>query len=277
MLSNTIFLKPLILRVKSRLGRYFQARIGVAHNYKILSPKFFYIICLNSVAFAIMADDFSFYDLQKNFFRAIAFNFGALYAILYVCAFFSRIVANIALNALFAMSFFIGVINIFLILNLYSTINYATIEVLLASNVREAREFIAMYANAKTLFALGAFIALFCARFSRFVAKIFSAIFPKIAQKFAKFSLPRQITISFNPKFALGILAIVLIANYAHKRDLSNLSRKSEMLRVADAFNFHRKLSKDFKDYRNFDAYLDAMVESKLAQNSANIGGGGLS
>ena len=262
-------LKSHILRVKSRLGRYFQARVGVAHNYKILSPKFFYIICLNSIAFAIMADNFSFYDLQKRFFSAIAFNFGATYAILYVCAFFSRIVANIVLNALFALTFAIGTINIFLILNFYSTINYAAVEVLLASNVREAREFIAMYANAKTLVALGAF----CVFSAIFCTNIFA-----LPKRFARFSLPRQITIAFNPKFALGILAIVLIANYAHKRDLANLSRKSEMLRVADAFNFHRKLSKDLiKDYRNFDAYLDAMVESKLNQNSANIGGGELS
>ncbi|MGX2971195.1 phosphoethanolamine transferase domain-containing protein [Helicobacter sp. T3_23-1059] len=263
MLSNTFFLKSYILRVKSRLLSYFQTRISVAHNYKILSPKFFYIICLNSVAFAIMADNFSFYELQKRFFRAIAFNFVATYAILYVCAFFSRIVANIALNAIFALTFAIGTINIFLILNFYSVINYAAVEVLLASNVREAREFIAMYANAKTLFALvafGIFSALFC-------TNIFAL--PK------KFALPRQITITLNPKFALGILALVLIASYAHKKDLANLGRKSEMLRVAEAIKYHRKLSKDFKDYRNFDAYLDAMVESKLAQNSANIGGGG--
>ena len=253
------------MRVKSRLLSYFQLRIGVAHNYKILTPKFFYIICLNSVAFAIMTDDFNFYDLQKRFFQAITFNFGALYAILYVCAFFSQILARFALNALFAISFFIGAVNIFLIINFYSTINYAAVEVLLASNVRESKEFIAMYANTKTLVALGAF----CVFSALFCTNIFAL--PK------RFSLPRQITIAFNPKFALGILAIVLIANYAHKRDLENLSRKSEMLRVADAFNFHRKLSKDLiKDYRNFDAYLDAMVESKLAQNSANIGGGEL-
>ena len=268
----TSSLKSNILRFKSLAFLFFRTRISKANDYKILTPKFFYIVCLNSIAFAIMANDFGFYELQKRFFNAIAFNFGATYAILYISAFISRILANVALNALFIVSFAIGVVNIFLLLNFYSVINYAAVEILLASNVREAKEFMGMYMNAKTIYAIGAFgvfSALFCTRLLSFLGQFILTICPKLA----KLTLPKQITISFTPKFAIGIICIGLIANYAHKRDLAGLGRKSEMIRVADAINYHRKLDKELiKDYRNFDSYLNAMVESKFA--NAKIGGG---
>lgn len=268
-------LKSRIVRLKALTLRFFHARIGKANDYQILTPKFFYIICLNSIAFAIMANDFGFNDLQKRFFSAIAFNFGATYAIIYMSAFVSHLVAKLTLNALFVISFAIGAVNIFLLINFYSVINYAAVEILLSSNAREAKEFMGMYMNAKTIYALGAFgvfSALFCTNLLSFLARFVTKICPKIAT----LSIPKQVTITFTPKFALGLLCVALIANYAHKKDLSGLGRKSEMIRVAEAVNYHRKLNKELiKDYRNFDSYLNAMVESKLA--NAQIGGGELS
>ncbi len=268
-------LKPNILRLKALAFAFFKARIAVANDFAILSPKFFYIICLNSIAFAIMANDFGFNDLQKRFFRAIAFNFSATFAILYASAFISHLVAKLTLNALFAISFAIGAINIFLLINFYSVINYAAVEILLASNAREAKEFMGMYMNAKTIICLGAFSvfsALFCTNLLSFLVRFVTKICPKLAS----ISIPKQVTITFSPKFALGLLCVALIANYAHKKDLAGLGRKSEMIRVAEAVNYHRTLNKELiKDYRNFDSYLNAMVESKLA--NAQIGGGELS
>lgn len=268
-------LQSRILRFKALALRIFHARVSKANDYPMLTPKFFYIICLNSIAFAIMTNDFGFNDLQKRFFSAIAFNFGATYAILYISAFISRIVSNVALNALFIISFAIGAVNIFLLINFYSVINYAAVEILLASNAREAKEFMGMYMNAKTIYALGAF-GVFSALFCTKLPYLLSQSILKICPKLAKLTLPKQITINFTPKFAIGIICIALIANYANKKDLSGLGRKSEMIRVADAVNYHHKLNKELiKDYRNFDSYLNAMVESKLA--NAQIGGGELS
>lgn len=268
-------LKSHILQLQAFALRFFHTRIALANDYTILTPKFFYIICLNSIAFAIISNHFGFgefNDLQKRFFSAIAFNFGATYAILYISAFISKIVANIVLNALFIISFAIGAVNIFLLINFYSVINYAAVEILLASNAREAKEFMSMYMNAKTIYALGAFSifsVLFCAKLPYLLLQYVLKIYPKLA----KFTLSKQITIRFTPKFAIGIICIALVANYSHKKDLAGLGKKSEIIRVADAVNYHHKLNKELiKDYRNFNSYLTAMVESKLA--NTQIGGG---
>lgn len=229
--------KSRIVRLKTLALRFFHARVSKANDYQILTPKFFYIICLNSIAFAIITNHFGlseFNDLQKRFFSAIAFNFGATYAIIYMSAFVSHLVAKLTLNALFVISFAIGAINIFLLINFYSVINYAAVEILLASNAREAKEFMGMYMNAKTMYALGAFgvfSALFCTNLLSFLARFVTKICPKIAT----LSIPKQVTITFTPKFALGLLCVALIANYAHKKDLAGLGRKSEMIRVAEA------------------------------------------
>lgn len=58
------------------------------------------------------------------------------------------------------LSFVVGVVNLFLLLNFNSTLNLASFEIFLSTNLREAGEFSLFYANAKNFIAIMGFALL---------------------------------------------------------------------------------------------------------------------
>lgn len=141
-------------------------------SVRFLNLKFLYIVIVNSVFYGIMRY-LDIWEFLTQFAKSFLFDSCVLFALCALVANLPRKIAtkalNLTLNTLFAISFVVGIVNIFLLLNFNFTLNIASFEIFLASNLREAGEFGAFYANAKSIIALVLFSAIsaFCAFFKR--------------------------------------------------------------------------------------------------------------
>lgn len=140
-----------------------------------LNLKFLYIVIINSVFYALVRF-LNLWEFLIHFAKSFLFDFWLLFVLCF-CA--QKLSAKIAqstthkivhklpqnaldfmLNVLFGLSFIVGAINVFLFINFNSTLNLASFEIFLATNLRESGEFSLFYANAKSIVLLLVFIAL---------------------------------------------------------------------------------------------------------------------
>lgn len=138
-----------------------------------ITTKFFYIVIINSIFYSLVRF-LNIWEFLSGFAKSFLFDFCLLFA---MCACIQKLTwqisqnfaqksLNIFLNMLFMLSFVVGVVNLFLLLNFNSTLNLASFEIFLSTNLREAGEFSLFYANAKNFIAIAGFalLSMICMR-----------------------------------------------------------------------------------------------------------------
>ncbi|MGX2984664.1 sulfatase-like hydrolase/transferase [Helicobacter sp. 23-1048] len=232
--------------------------------------KFLYIVVLNSVFYGILRY-LNFFEFFTQFAKSFLLDFCVLFAL---CVLLSNLPCKIApkatnftLNVLFMFSFVVGVVNIFLLLNFNSTLNPASFEIFLASNLREIEEFGIMYANTKSIVALALFIALsvFCATFKRDIA----------------ISKPLNIAIVFATAVfvCVGIVKFIKSKNFGFLA--TNFANKSEICQfIKVIYGGFVSENQIIAEFRAMDKKLDLALQVAKSANGSqklDVGGGGIS
>lgn len=176
--TNTLVAKACVIftKTKSFLQRHthhnsFQNTPKKADSTSFLPSfitiKFFYIVIINSIFYSFVRF-LNIWEFLSSFAKSFLFDFCLLFA---MCACIQKLAwqisqnfaqksLNIFLNVLFVLSFVVGVVNLFLLLNFNSTLNLASFEIFLSTNLREAGEFSLFYANAKNFIVIVGFALL---------------------------------------------------------------------------------------------------------------------
>lgn len=236
-------------------------------KFALINAKFLCIVLLNAVFYALwrsglnaeFSADFSafktFADFANSpdfkalrnfglyFFRNFLWNFSAFFVLLFLCALVGRAFYRLVLNAAFWASLLIVGVNLCLLINFHAVLDPVALQIFLATNTREAGEFIAMYANFPTL------LALLALAFVAFLAH------------FVKFSL--NFTKRFCAAAALACLAFTL--PNALTTSLQNSLDKTQLVKTAQIFTKgYAEQQKFIQAYKELDEKMSTMLAARL-------------
>lgn len=208
----------------------------------LIDAKFLGIVFLCTLFYAFSNID----DFIAHLFEGFLWNFAVFFVLFYVCSFLGDKIFRIVRSVIFWLVCAVCLINAFLLINFDGLLDSDSFQIFLATNTREASEFIAMYANAKTLLAL------------------FSIIAVSLLAWLFKFSF--ELSKRFCALFA-GVCLVVLAQNII-KSSFQNSTQKTQLFHTAQVLSQGVQQQNDFiKAYKELDENMSAMLTQKLTSD----------
>ena len=205
----------------------------------LIDAKFLGIVFLCALFYA--------FSRQGHFalylFRGILWNFAVFFVLFYACSFFGTRFFNIARSVVLWLVCVVCLINAFLLINFDGLLDSDSFQIFLATNTREASEFIAMYVNAKTLLALFSIIAV------SLLAWLFKFSF-ELSKRFCA--------------LLAGVCLVVLVQNTI-KSSFHHSLQKTQLFRTAQVLIQGLQTQNAYiKAYKELDEKMSAMLAQKL-------------
>ena len=206
----------------------------------LIDAKFLGIVFLCALFYA--------FSRQGHFvlylFRGILWNFAVFFVLFYACSFLGDKVFRIVRSVIFWLVCAVCLINAFLFINFNGLLDSDSFQIFLATNTREASEFIAMYVNAKTLLALFSIIAV------SLLAWLFKFSF-ELSKRFCA--------------LLAGVCLVVLVQNTI-KSSFHHSLQKTQLFHTAQALIQGLQTQNAYiKAYKELDEKMSVMLAQKLA------------
>ena len=217
---------------------------NTSNKIPIINAKFLCIVLLNAIIYAIVRTNGEFESFALYFFRNFTWNFAVFFVLFFLCSLLGRVFFKIALNVVFWANLIVVCVNLFLLINFHAALDPVALQIFLATNTREASEFIAMYANTKTILALAvlAFLTLW-AYLSKFSLHFTKRLCVLVSCLCLAFSLPTAL-----------------------KSSLEHTFKKTQLLDTAHIFNKgYQEQLKFLQAYKELDEKIASMLTKKFA------------
>lgn len=232
-------LLPLYTRAQTKLLPL-KSLLSKNDKLALIDAKFLCIVFLCTLFYAFSNID----DFIVHLFEGFLWNFAVFFVLFYACSFLGDKIFKTVRSVIFWLVCVVCLINAFLLINFDGLLDSDSFQIFLATNTREASEFIAMYVNAKTLLAL------------------FSIIAVSLLAWFFKFSL----TLSKRFCTLLAGVCLVILAQNVIKSSFQSSTQKTQLFHTAQVLSQGVQQQNDFiKAYKELDENMSAMLAQKLA------------
>ena len=238
----------------STLASKFKTFFTTGEVSAVLGTKFFYIVLVNSLTFHSLSFGDDFIEFAERYMKNFFWNFGSFFIIFSFCLFLKAKLYQVLLNVLFWLTFIIGAVNIFLLINFNFTLNAAAISTFFATNMRETGEFLNLYVydNQTTLIVLALFIII----------------------SVAVFRVKRSFEFSRRIHLVLALIILFFVSDNYKRWGVLHQMQKTALFFAVGGIHFEIKEQQNaLAELAKSKDEINAMLKDKITQSA---GGGGL-